>query len=267
MTTPTERAAELIWRHMESGEPLASLPGDLRPGTRAEGYAIQARLPAAAGGAAVAGWKIAATSQAGREHIGVSAPLAGRILAPFVHAPGSELPSVGNRMLVAELEFVFEMGRTLAPRDDAYTVGEALEAVSSLRPGIELPSSRFEDFVHAGEAQLIADDACAGRFVFGAPTATDWPIMDLRAHVVHGRILRAGRPVLERDGLGANVHGDPREALAWLVNELSAHGVPLEAGSMVSTGTCLVPMELAPGDEIRGDFGVLGSISARLAEH
>jgi 2-keto-4-pentenoate hydratase len=53
-------------------------------------------------------------------------------------------------------------------------------------------------------------------------------------------------------------------ALAWLANELSALGITLRAGQVVTTGTCLVPLEIAPGDHVRMDFGVLGHVEARL---
>ena len=53
------------------------------------------------------------------------------------------------------------------------------DAVDTLHPAIELPDSRFADFVKAGEAQLIADNACAHLFVLGAPTTADWRAVDL----------------------------------------------------------------------------------------
>ena len=68
----------------------------------------------------------------------------------------------------------------------------------------------------------------------------------------------------ERDGIGANVLGDPRIALAWLVNELSQQGMTLRAGQFVTTGTCLVPLEIVAGDSVQVDFGVLGTVSARF---
>jgi 2-keto-4-pentenoate hydratase len=58
------------------------------------------------------------------------------------------------------------------------------------------------------------------------------------------------------------VLGDPRVALVWLVNELSLHGVTLRAGEVVTTGTCIKTLEIAPGDVLTGDFGVLGRVSA-----
>ena len=58
--------------------------------------------------------------------------------------------------------------------------------------------------------------------------------------------------------------GDPRVALAWLVNELSGLGITLRAGEVVTTGTCLVPLPIEPGVTVTADFGSLGSVSARI---
>lgn len=49
-------------------------------------------------------------------------------------------------------------------------------------------------------------------------------------------------------------------ALTWLVNELSALGIALEPGQFVSTGTCMVPLEVQPGDRVEVDYGILGRL-------
>jgi 2-keto-4-pentenoate hydratase len=77
---------------------------------------------------------------------------------------------------------------------------------------------------------------------------------------VHGEVV--GK--LARDGVGSNVLGDPRVALTWLANELSSLGITLRAGQVVTTGTCLVPLEIAPGDHVRMDFGALGRVECRM---
>ncbi len=59
-------AADLIWRHWQDGTVMDGLPPDLKPSTRAEGYAIQADLEQRSA-EPIAGWKIAATSTAGQQ--------------------------------------------------------------------------------------------------------------------------------------------------------------------------------------------------------
>ena len=260
MPDTVREAAELLWRHRCAGSVLQTLPPALRPTSHAQGHAIQAQLPAVAG-QRVAGWKIAATSSAGQAHINVGGPLAGRILRSFVVEDGAALSLAGNRMRVAEPEFAFRMGRELPPRARPYSVPEVLDAVATLHPAFEIPDSRFAEFTRAGEAQLIADDACCGPFAFGPAAPEDWRQIDLSAHRVHGSVSNAEGVRLTREGDGRAALGDPRGALTWLVNELSSLGIALEAGQYVSTGTCMVPMAIAPGDRAQADFGVLGRVS------
>lgn len=258
-TEQTRAAHELLFEHWQGGSLLAALPAELRPATRAEGYAIQACLEARSS-AALFGWKIAATSTAGQAHIGVDGPLAGRLLAERVASSGAELPLTHNRMRVAEPEFAFRMAATLLPRAQAYAVEEVMAAVGELCPAIEVPDSRYTDFTVVGAPQLIADDACADRFVLGPPAGATWRGIDLAAHRVMAS-LADGRSFA---GQGSNVLGDPRAALTWLANELSTLGVPLAAGQVVTTGTCMVPVAIAPGDEVTADFGLLGKVAVRF---
>lgn len=245
------------WR---AGTKCETMPESLRPADRREAYAMQALLERSSS-APLFGWKIAATSKAGQAHIGVDGPLAGRILAERVLPDGATTSLTGNAMRVAEVEFAFRMGRDLAPRGFAYGQDEVLDAVASLHPAIEVPDSRFVDFVAAGRVQLVADNACAHEFVLGTSTGAAWRGLDLAAYKPVARM--PGRP--DQAGLGANVLGDPRLALTWLVNELSELGVTLKAGEVVTTGTCVAPIAIAPGDAIEADFGVLGRVGVSFS--
>ena len=260
MPSPAEQqAAQLIWQHWQAGTTLDHLSQDCRPMTRQQGYARQACLPQVSG-RQVLGWKIAATSEAGQKHINVSGPLAGRILSGQVLAPGMEVPPQGNRMRVAEPEMAFVMGRDLPAREAAYTQAEVMAAVASLNPSLEIPNSRFAVFTAAGEAQLLADNACAHQFILGPAAPAVWRELDLSRHPVHAQVTHQNGQTWTRDGSGAAVLGDPRTALTWLVNELSSLGIGLLAGQFVTTGTCMPPVELSEGDRVLADFGPLGQI-------
>ena len=49
-------------------------------------------------------------------------------------------------------------------------------------------------------------------------------------------------------------------------NELIQFGEGLLAGQIVTTGTCIPPIQVAPGDRVRMDFGAFGSVEARFSE-
>jgi 2-keto-4-pentenoate hydratase len=251
-------ASKTLHQHWRAGTKLGGLEVSMRPQQRREAYAIQSEIERTSA-QKLFGWKIAATSEAGQKHINVPGPMAGRILAETVIADGGTASMAGNEMAVAEPEFAFRMGRDLPPRTEPYRVAEVLDAVATLHPAIELPDSRYADFVSAGEAQIIADNACAHLFVLGAATGADWRARDLVEE----------RPVTTLRGKsyvghGKNVLGDPRLALCWLANELRALGVTLRAGEVVTTGTCHPPLPIQAGDHVACDFGVFGKVSVSL---
>ena len=253
-------AAAMLLRHWQQSTRLEALPAHCRPQSRAEGYAIQAELAALSGQDRV-GWKIAATSVAGQQHVQIDGPIAGCLLAARALEDGARVALAGNHMKVAEAEFAFRMGANLPRRAESYSVAEVMAAVATLHPAIEVPDSRYEDFTRVGAAQLIADVACACWFVIGPATRADWRAIDLAQHGV--RAYRNG--ALAGQGCGANVLGDPRVALAWIANELCSHGAGLRAGEVVITGTCLTPVPVAAGDSVRMEFGELGALEAAFS--
>ena len=254
-----EQAANTIWSTWGANEQIDALPATCRPSTRLEGYQIQAQV-ARLSKQKVFGWKIAATSKAGQEHIGVDGPLAGRLLEKRAFASGHGVSLAHNSMGVIEAEFAFRMGRDLPPRRNPYSIDEVVAAVASMHPAIEIPDSRYRDFVTAGAAQLIADNACASYFVLGPATTSAWQARDLPQHpvavYVNGQMAGEGR--------GENVLGDPRIALTWIANELSLIGDTLRAGETVTTGTCVAPVQVRPGDAVVADFGDFGRVEAAM---
>jgi len=257
MNPEQQRAAcAFLYQHWKGGSRCDGLPLQLRPADRAEAYRVQACIEDNSK-QPPAGWKIAATSKAGQAHIGVDGPMAGRLLAERRIPDGGNLVLGSNLMKVAEMEFAFRFGEDVMPRAQAYSQAEVLAHVSALHPAIELPDSRYDHFETVGDLQLIADNACAHYFVLGSRAPERWRDLDLAAYTVRG--LKNG--AVAETGIGANVLGDPRIALTWLVNELSHFGYVLKKDQVVITGTCVKPMPIAVSDRVTGDFGELGGVS------
>ncbi len=187
---------------------------------------------------------------------------AGRILKGRLVPPGGTIPLGSNLMRVAEAEFAFVLGKAMPARGEPYTQAEVMEAVSALRLSIEVPDSRYADFTKVGAPSLIADMACPSWLMLGPAVEADWRGIDLSTHRVTAFKNGAEAAV----GSGKAVLGDPRIALTWLVNEAARYGGGVQAGQFVTTGTCVVPVPIAPGDTIRWTTGCSGRCRRRSSD-
>jgi 2-keto-4-pentenoate hydratase len=251
------RAADELWQAWSTGSALDALPPDLRPGDLDDGYAIQRALDDLAGPAA--GWKIAATSKAGQDHLGASGPMVGRLYEAQRRESGSALSVSGMQMRSAEPEFAFVLAEGVAPGAEAPSLDAVLAAVGSLVLAIEVPDSRFTDFTQVGVPSLVADSMCGGFFIVG-PSVADWRSLGLATQAA--RLVCDGREVSA--GSGANVLGDPREALRWMAGEVLGRGWPLRAGDIVLTGASAPPVTVHAGDALEAVFDGLGSVEVEF---
>lgn len=253
-----EDAARLLHAAWRDQRPISGLPDSCRPHSLDDGYRIQAALEVLHD-APLAGYKIGATNEAAQRIFDVDAPFFGRVFASSLLDSPARVAAGAVRLYIVEAEFDFTFREDLPPRDSAYSWDDVMAAVDNLHPAIEIPDSRYENWRAAGMPQLIADNAVAALLVMGSP-APDWRDLDLSRQAVTIKVN--GEAVDE--GSGANVLGDPRNALVWLANELSAHGLALKAGQVVTTGSAANVITVNPGDIVVADFGTLGIAQANF---
>jgi len=237
---------------------IDDLPVQCRPDTADEGYVIQG-LACALENGTVAGWKAAWTSRDMQELRGLSEPAYGRIFASCVYRSPAIVAQWKTGPLVAEAEFSFRLGRALPVRKEPYGRDEVIAAVSSLHPAIEVAGSRFCAPRAVSPWHAIADNSSHAFFVEGA-AAKDWRSLDLIGQKV---TLRADGELLA-EGTGAMVLGDPITSLQWVVNKLSSHGIGLEEGQLITTGTCLGAPSIRKGAQLVADFGPVGQVSLKV---
>jgi 2-keto-4-pentenoate hydratase len=233
---------------------MDALPEACRPPTIPDGYRVQDALVALMG-EAVVGWKIGSTSKKAQAIVGTTGPFAARILASNFHASPAALPADAFFMRALEAEFAFRLGADLPARGEPYGRDEVIAATASLHPAIEISDSRFTDWAKAGAPSLIADNGNEGQVIFGA-AVDDWRGLDLPGH--RAAMIVNGETVAE--GSGANVLGDPVEALVWLANDQRQRGDGLRAGQAVITGSCTGVNMAEAGDKARAEFGTLGAV-------
>lgn len=248
-----EEAARTICAARREGSTLDGL-GDLTPQTTEEGYAVQDAFMRA-WDEPVAGWKVAATAPEVQEVYGVTGPFCGPFYAPTTFTSPAR-PKAGNfGHLCVESEFAFRFGAPLPARKEGYAREEMLDAIDVLIPAFELISPRFNTLLQDRVALATADCALNGGFVLGAPIAR-WRTLDLAAE----KVVFTVDGDVKGEGTGANVLGHPFNALDWLVNALSQRGIDLNAGEVVSTGTCTGFVYIEAGQRAVADFGEIGQV-------
>ena len=165
-----ERGGALLWEAWKGRRQIDALPPDCRPGTLDEAYAVQDGLAASAG-LAVAGYKIGATNAQVQARFGVDAPFSGRIFRDLVGGSPLTVPANTVNFYAIEAEFDFIMSDALRPREAPYARDEVQAAVASVHPAIEVPDSRYTDWLSMNAEDLIGDNAIGCMLCLGPAAA------------------------------------------------------------------------------------------------
>jgi 2-oxo-3-hexenedioate decarboxylase/2-keto-4-pentenoate hydratase len=157
-----------------------------------------------------------------------------------VHHGRATLATSGYCRLGIETEIAVRLGEDLPQGGNRERVGAAVE---SCMAAIELLEDLWHDYKRLTAVAMVAGNVWNAGVVLGAPVA-DWRRLDLAAATA--RLSINGREI--GHGKGADVMGNPLNALAWLADKLAAAGTPLRRGMIVMTGS-MVPIQFpAPGD-------------------
>lgn len=226
--------------------------------TVAEAYSIQLRTVQAKinQGRVVVGKKIGLCSRAMQELLGVHEPDYGHILDNMVVPEG--VPISMGRLVQPKMEgeICFLLRKDL--KGPGVNVAQVLEATVGVMPALEIIDSRFEGWKIKIQ-DTVADNGGSALVVLGGQLTP-----------VDGIDLRLVGMVLEKNGeitatgAGAAVLGNPAQAVAWLANMLGEHGISLNAGEFIMSGSVTAAVPIAAGDCFRAAFDRLGSVTARF---
>ena len=207
------------------------------------------------------GWKIGAASEEVRRSEGLPGPAPGRIYRKTVFESPARIPSplfINYRNV--ECEFAFRLAKSISPRPEPYTEAEVGECVECLTPTLEIGDMVFEDWYGAsGYFGSCLDNGGGAALVCGA-RIVDWREIDL----ANARITLSLNGQFVKEGFGGAAMGHPLTALTWLVNWLADRDLGLQAGEIVSTGTCTGHCFVAAGDEVSAQFDGAGFVKARF---
>jgi 2-oxo-hept-3-ene-1,7-dioate hydratase len=208
------------------------------------------------------GRKIGLTSRAMQQSSQIDEPDYGDLLDDMFFEDGSDVPA--NRFIVprVEIELAFVLKDRLSGPD--CTLEKALAATGYIVPAMEIIDARIEQIdretrVTRKVQDTISDNAANAGLVLGKQRIGPRDV-DLRW--VAALCSRNG--VIEESGVAAAVLNHPANGIAWLANKLYPHGVALDAGLVVLSGSFVRPIPAGAGDRFVADYCPHGSISCRF---
>jgi 2-keto-4-pentenoate hydratase len=231
------------------------------PSTMDEAYATQWEI-ARLSGHRVCGFKVGSTSVEAQRLLGTNEPGSGPLLAPFVHESPAAIAISNAHMPAVEGEFAFRLSQSLPPRAEPYGREEVAAAVGAIAGAIEVVGTRFMGGL-SGKGRLLttADGGVNIALALGR-WCSDWRRWDLPAHAVSMTV----NSETKGEGTGARALGDPMNVLIWLANQQSRVGRGLEAGAIITTGTCTGLDPVRVGDRAIADFGALGIVDIAFTQ-
>ncbi len=213
-------------------------------------------------GAQITGYKIGLTSRAMQQVMNITTPDFGVLLDEMLFPSGSTITAGDFLDPRIEAEFGFVMKKPL--QGENVTVEEVMDATDYVVPALELISARStrtdpETGYTRTVFDTIADNAANAGYI-PANQHFDPAEVDLRWS---GALLYLNGEI-EESGLGGAVMEHPANGICWVCKRFARHGVGLEPGQFVLSGSFTRPVAIKPGDEIVADYGAMGKIEIRV---
>ncbi len=253
-----DQLGDELYEALKATRTLAPLTNRHADITIDDAYAIQQRMMKRRldAGEKVIGKKIGVTSKAVMNLLGVFQPDFGWLTDAMVYNEGEAIEANTLIQPKAEGEIAFVLKKTL--KGPGISAADVLAATEGVMACFEIVDSRIQDWKIKIQ-DTVADNASCGVFVLG-DRLVDVRDVDL---ATCGMVLEKNGEIVAT-GAGAAALGHPANAVAWLANTLGAHGIALEAGEVVLSGSLGIMVPVQAGDNLRVTIGGIGGCSVRF---
>ncbi len=228
--------AERIVAVFRARQPIDILADELIPGDLDEAYQVREAyeaIEASRRGAAV-GYKIGLTTPIMQQLCGVDEPCYGAMFSSEIRQSPAQIRVADFCRVGIETEIAMVLGADLP---DGGGRGRVEAAVESCMAAIEVLEDLRHDYKRLSARSMVAGNVWNAGCVLGPPVG-DWRKLDLAT--TDYRLTINGTEI--GTGKGADVMGNPLEALSWLADRLAADGRPLRRGMVVMAGST-VPIQ------------------------
>lgn len=260
----TEAAAEDLYRAEKSRSQISPVTQSYPEMDMDDAYAIQSAWvqKKIADGDPVIGYKIGLTSRVMQRAMKIDSPDFGVLLKSMWFDNGAQIQHADFCDPRIEVELAFVLKAPL--KGDALTIDDVLAATDYVVPALELIAARsFRVDPATGYTRTvmdtISDNAANGGIIVGDHRFRPDEI-DLRWS--GAMLYRNG--VIEETGLAAAVLDHPANGICWIAKRFAPHGIGLEPGQILLSGSFTAPVIAQPGDQFVADYGPLGKINCQF---
>jgi 2-oxo-hept-3-ene-1,7-dioate hydratase len=215
-----------------------------------------------ADGRKVTGYKIGLTSRAMQMAMNIDVPDFGVLLDDMYFDNGARIRAGDFTDPRIEVEFGFVLKEPLFGEN--VSAEQVMAATDYVVPALELIAARShrvdpETGYTRTVFDTIADNAANAGYIVGDtkvnPAEIDLPWAGAMLHL-NGEI--------EETGLAGGVMGHPAEGIRWVCKRFAPHGIGLEPGQFILSGSFTRPIPVTPGDNVLADYGPLGKIEVNF---
>lgn len=210
----------------------------------------------------VIGYKIGLTSRVMQRAMKINTPDFGVLLQSMQFANNSSIRAADFTDPRIEVELAFVLKKRLM--GDQLTIEDVLDATDYVVPALELIAARSyrvdpETGYTRTVMDTISDNAANAGIIMGD---NRFRPEDIDMRWSGGILYKNG--VIEETGLAAAVLDHPANGICWIAKRFAPHGIALEPGQVLLSGSFTAPVPVSAGDEIRTDYGPLGEIQCRF---
>ena len=159
-----------------------------------------------------------------------------------------------------EAEIAFLVGADLPPRATPYTRTEALAAMASCHPAIEVLESAYTHPATLPREAMLADLQLHGGFIHG-PALAGWREVDFTKETVS----LAVDGIVRVERTGSNTSGDLLGLIPWLANEGAGRTGGLRKGQWITTGSWTGNTPADSTSPVTAIFSTVGRVDLRFA--
>jgi 2-keto-4-pentenoate hydratase len=242
----------------QRGQHLAHYPGTA-PDTLASAYAVQ-DAAIAASDRPVIGWKVGRIFPPLSDHFGANR-LSGPIFTTTTYSAAQ--PVIGQVFIggfgAAEAEFLIKIGSDLPVGKQDYTLEEVERLIAAVHIGIEIASSPLPTINELGPAVTISDFGNNNGLIIGA-AIENWQTSNFADWTVTLQIDGS----VAGEGAANSFPDGPIGSMRFLLNNLGARGIPIHAGTWISSGAVTGVHQVTPGQSVHATFGPALSVNCTI---